>query len=339
MDARQSVWEQELYSEIEYKKKESLFHCFEGDSSFVGLSFMDSIESNHFNQKIQERIEKRRSRAASYNSTPSSYSTTPSIVVSDPGSSMAKITERPPKKSSKDEKVKSSSSWRPWSKKEKKRGKKKLDKTVIGAPDTGTFQHLQGIKQGGQGGFESVNNMENIDPRLQQIMQIAGLPQSMLTPKKIEKLKEVAEQLDKEYDIYEQIDEGAIRIPDCKPELPMKVKAPSSPQMQPRSGPLPPPPPPPPPPPMPSSNGPLTISGKRMSNKKPEGGIMEQIREGTQLKSAPNRNLGEPVVTKTNDVSMSSMMADMMDRIRDAMSSSEESDGDYDDDSDWGDEK
>ena len=64
MDASQSVWEQELYNEIEYIKKDGLFHCFEGDTAFVGLSFMDDKEANHFNEKVQERIRKRKERAA-----------------------------------------------------------------------------------------------------------------------------------------------------------------------------------------------------------------------------------------------------------------------------------
>ena len=90
MDARQSVWEQELYSEIEYKKKESMFHCFEGDSAFVGLSFVDTIEANHFNEKIQERIEKRRSRLASHTPTRDP----PSIVVNEPGMKKELTTQR-----------------------------------------------------------------------------------------------------------------------------------------------------------------------------------------------------------------------------------------------------
>ena len=52
MDALELVWEQELYNEIDYKRKEPLFHCFEGDTAFIGLSFMDDIESNHFNEKV-----------------------------------------------------------------------------------------------------------------------------------------------------------------------------------------------------------------------------------------------------------------------------------------------
>ena len=64
MDALQSVWEQELYNEIDYMNKDKLFHCFEGDTTMVGLSFMDDKEANHFYEAVQERIAKRRSRAA-----------------------------------------------------------------------------------------------------------------------------------------------------------------------------------------------------------------------------------------------------------------------------------
>ena len=62
MNDLQSVWEQELYNEIEYQRKDRLLHCFEGDRAFVGLSFMDDIEANHFYEKVQERINKRRER-------------------------------------------------------------------------------------------------------------------------------------------------------------------------------------------------------------------------------------------------------------------------------------
>ena len=62
MDDLQSVWEQELYNEIEYQRRDRLLHCFEGDRAFVGFSFMDDIEANHFYEKVQERITKRRER-------------------------------------------------------------------------------------------------------------------------------------------------------------------------------------------------------------------------------------------------------------------------------------
>ena len=64
MDTLQSVWVQELYSEIKYKKKETMFHSFEGDTSVIGLSFMDAYEANRFHQKVHERIYKRRTRTA-----------------------------------------------------------------------------------------------------------------------------------------------------------------------------------------------------------------------------------------------------------------------------------
>ena len=64
MDTLQSVWEQELYSEIQYKKKDSMLHSFEGDTTVIGLSFMDDNEANHFHLKVQERIDKRRTRTA-----------------------------------------------------------------------------------------------------------------------------------------------------------------------------------------------------------------------------------------------------------------------------------
>ena len=37
----EQVWEQEVYTEMEYKAPHSWFHTFEADHSMAGLSFAD----------------------------------------------------------------------------------------------------------------------------------------------------------------------------------------------------------------------------------------------------------------------------------------------------------
>ena len=337
MDARQSVWEQELYSEIDYKKKESLLHCFEGDTAFIGLSFMDDIESNHFNEKVQERIQKRRERAATYSSAPAAG-------VSSSGNSRNPTPERRKKKSSKEENKRSSSSWRIWKKKEKKHGKPKLDKQKIGAPEVGSFLHLQGIKQGGDGGgFQQVNNMDSVDPKIQKIMQIAGLDQQILSPRKREKLEQKVKEIEEIYgpiDLDEQQNnQRQPPLTQAKPSVPLQNKPPKSPGPPTRSGA--PPPPPPPPPPMPSSDKPAsTFGGKRISVKKPEGDdLMSQIQNRPQLTPAQDRKHGEPEGNKPTGESLTTVLTTVINSIRDAMSSDEsESDDEFDEDSDWSDD-
>ena len=209
MDASQSVWEQELYNEIEYIKKDGLFHCFEGDTAFVGLSFMDDKEANHFNEKVQERIRKRKERAAAAAENISEGSNRPSIVVSSVDKSRNK-----PKPKKKEKKEKSSrSSWRMWgSGKSKKEGKPKMNKSMIGAPDTDTFQHVQGVKPSSKsGGFEMVqSNIDNLDPRIKDFMEMAGVDKKNWNAQKVEKWVE-------ENDIYTLMDQVDPPKPSNKP--------------------------------------------------------------------------------------------------------------------------
>ena len=66
MDALKSIYEQELVNDDGYKKESDLFVQINGDNGLVGMSFMNKIEANHFNGKIEERLSKRRSRTSSY---------------------------------------------------------------------------------------------------------------------------------------------------------------------------------------------------------------------------------------------------------------------------------
>ena len=66
MDALKSIYEQELVNDEGYKKEHDLFAQINGDNGLHGLSFINKIEANHFNGKIEERLSKRRSRTSSY---------------------------------------------------------------------------------------------------------------------------------------------------------------------------------------------------------------------------------------------------------------------------------
>merc|ERR1719322_495057 len=143
MDAQELAWEQELYNEIEYKRKESLFHCFEGDTAFVGLSFMDEIEANHFHEKVAERIRKRRERAKAAEAAELAGNETPEVRVSKPRNSANsepgnQIINKPKKEIRSEKSV----PWRPWKKKDKKQGRQKLNTSMIGAPVEKSFVRI-----------------------------------------------------------------------------------------------------------------------------------------------------------------------------------------------------
>ena len=62
MDALKSIYEQELVNDEGYKKEHDLFAQINGDNGLHGLSFINKIEANHFNGKIEERLSKRISK-------------------------------------------------------------------------------------------------------------------------------------------------------------------------------------------------------------------------------------------------------------------------------------
>ena len=62
----------------------------------------------------------------------------------------------------------------------KKKGTKtRLDKQDISAPSVESFIHVTGVRPSEQG-FQMVDNMQYIDPRLREFLQVAGLDESIL---------------------------------------------------------------------------------------------------------------------------------------------------------------
>lgn len=306
MDAQELAWEQELYNEIEYKRKESLFHCFEGDTAFVGLSFMDEIEANHFHDKVSERIQKRKDRAAAAEAEEArrnSRESTPEVTITksrsnsaNRGSGTQKIRER---KTLEKEKSTERSSWRPWKKKDKKKRKTKLSPNMIGAPDERSFVHVHShsgqykVSAGGISGAKVSTDPVDIDPRIQKAFAtMAGgkFDEYLENPEKLQQFQKWAEK----EGLYDEIDEIEKIIPSThKAEKPAKA--------MPTSGGAPPPPPPiaPPPPPSPVNNS-LTPMNRGQSLKvrepKSHGGsnsFLDQIAAGTTLKPVDSRPVSE----------------------------------------------
>ena len=322
MDADQSVWEQELYNEIEYKRKDKLFHCFEGDSAHIGFSFMDEIEANHFHEKVQERISKRRARQSQY------YSAKPHGVGERKGKQSDRKSKSLKKKSADRSSSNAASLWHLWKKKDKKDGKPKLSIRDIGAPDSNSFMHVQGVKPSfeGSGGFEMVDNTEvldNMDPRIKEFLMIAGLDEKMMAnPKKAKQVKEWAE-TNNVYDIMD-------RSTGVKPLDPKETSRPTRPPPRPRAtkgGVLPAPPPPPPP------LGELT---KRESIKKrTSANFLSELGE-KKLNPAKEVDHNEMESLDEVDRGLDDLIKDALARFRDDINDSSDSDSSDNDDEDSG---
>ena len=290
----EKVWEQELYNEIDYKRKESLFHCFEGDTAFVGLSFMDEMEANHFHEKVAERIRKRRERAQAAEAADLAGNDAPDVKVSKPreltsseASNQTSKKHRDPKKKIRRDR---SVSWRPWKKKDKKPGRPKLNASMIGAPVEESFVHIHshsGPKKDVSGdGKQTVE----LDPRIQKLFALAKFDDYLDNPETIRQFQKWAD----ETNIYDEIEEIEKFVP--------KKPAKAVPSEIPTSAGVPPPPPPvaPPPPPAPSDKSLIPI------NRNPS--ILDGIKDGrSPLKPVDQRHI--------EDDSTEQAMGDLLNRV------------------------
>ena len=274
MDIMEKVWEQELYNEIDYKRKEPLFHCFEGDTAFVGISFMDEMEANHFHEKVAERIRKRRERAQAAEAADLAGNDAPDVKVSKPRESTSSEASNQTSKKHRDPKKKirrdRSVSWRPWKKKDKKPGRPKLNASMIGAPVEESFVHIHshsGPKKDVSGdGKQTVE----LDPRIQKLFALAKFDDYLDNPETIRQFQKWAD----ETNIYDEIEE----IEKIAPKKQTKAVPPPMPTT---AGV--PPPPPPPPPPAPSDNSLIPINrSPSISSRRSSGSsnFLDQLKEG-----------------------------------------------------------
>ena len=190
---------------------------------------MDEIEANHFHEKVQERITKRKNRVAQTASTGEN-------TVGEYKTNKSKQNSKQDKNDTSDRPNSGSSSagWRLWKKKEKKEGKPKLSARDIGAPEANSFMHIQGVKPSfeGTGGFEMVDNtnhLHSMDPRIKDFMMIAGLDENFVpNPKKAKKIQEWAEENDI-YSIMDKKKENAVKKqPPARPRVVPSRVTPSS---------------------------------------------------------------------------------------------------------------
>ena len=110
----------------------------------VGLLFSNEVEANHFNEKIEERILKRRFRASQY----AAANVIPPIKVTTLDRNSRKMSNAQKQQSFQDSE--SGFSWRIkkkyWVKSIASPG---LKPSMIGAPDETTMVHFQDAKKGG----------------------------------------------------------------------------------------------------------------------------------------------------------------------------------------------
>ena len=194
-------------------------------------------------------------------------------------------------------------------------------------------------------------------------MQYAGLEQMVVSRKKIDKLQQTVEKLDDEYGIFALIEElktknsptlktRSVSRPTYPPPPPpigsfdnaisfegqplsAEDNSEKSPIPQTRSGKPPTSLPLPPLPPIESSDKATNFERQPLFAKKLEEDLLQQIKAGITLRYVKDRNLDEPEQNQINDSSLESVLQLAIDRIREALVSSEESDDDWNEDSDW----
>ena len=194
-------------------------------------------------------------------------------------------------------------------------------------------------------------------------MQYAGLEQMVISRKKIDKLQKTVEKLDDEYGIFGLIEElktknsptqqTRSRSPPTSPSVTPPIRffdnaisfegqplsaednSENSPIPQTRSW-----SPPtssllPSPQPIESSDKATNFERQPLFAEKLKENLLQQIVAGITLHCVKDRKLDEPEANQINDSSLESVLQVAIDRIREALISSEESDDDWKEDSDW----
>uniref|UniRef100_A0A8B9GT61 Actin nucleation-promoting factor WASL n=1 Tax=Astyanax mexicanus TaxID=7994 RepID=A0A8B9GT61_ASTMX len=275
-------FEQELYNNFSSSSSRPYFIAFAGDTCQVGLNFASEEEAKRFRATLNELLSRRQKKTEKRRDPPNGMSARPTLPMATVDIKNPEINNvRFHNNSHMNNMVHSS-----FNKKEKKvKGKrKKLTKADIGTPSN--FQHIGHVGWDPNTGFD----LNNLDPELKILFDMCGISEAQLKDKETSKVI---------YDFIEK--KGGVEA--VKNELRrqgkqslkhacinllinllpchfifririIKINAP-------------PPPPPPGPPPPPEMEGsvdsvPSPVGGK--------SALLEQIREGTQLKKVEQNN-------------------------------------------------
>jgi len=312
------AWEQELYENFEYNKTASFFHTFEINDCVAGFSFADEDEANKFYQIVQTKIPR---AGGSRNTAPPRQA---SMQREDSSKDMKDMTKK---------------------KKEKPAsggflsglfGTKKEAEVSISGPEN--FRHESHIGWDPEHGFE----IRNIPPQWRKLFQAAGIKKSDL--KDADTVKFVMDT------ISQNLPPGtAPPMMGGAPPAPPKRTGPAPAAPSTRGGAPPPPttrgvtpppptrggpamggsaPPPPPPPPglgAPSTRGPPGAPAAPSYEESYEenyedddggsdsrGGLLAQIRQGTNLKKAEERSSELPELDQQTSDNLASILASAM---------------------------
>jgi len=320
------AWEQELYENFEYNKTASFFHTFEINDCVAGFSFADEDEANKFYQTVQNKIPR---AGGSRNTAPPRQ---PSIQREDSSKDMKDMTKKKKEKSASGGGFLSGLF-----------GTKKEAEVSISGPEN--FRHESHIGWDPEHGFE----IRNIPPQWRKLFQAAGIKKSDL--KDAETVKFVMDTISQNLPpgtAPPMMGGSAPPAPPKRtgpaPPTPANTRgAPPPPTANRGAAPPPPtrggppmggsaPPPPPPPPglgggpPMspPTRGGPPPPAAPVYEETYEEsyeddgggndtrGGLLAQIRQGTSLKKAEERNSELPELDQQTSDNLASILASAM---------------------------
>ncbi|KAF4081392.1 hypothetical protein AMELA_G00160840 [Ameiurus melas] len=305
-------FEQELYTNFASNSSRPYFITFPGDSCQIGLNFANEEEAKRFRVALNDLLYRRQKKTEKRRDPPNGP-TLPMATVDIKNPEINNVSFH--NNSHMNNMVHSS-----LNKKEKKvKGKrKKLTKADIGTPSN--FQHIGHVGWDPNTGFD----LNNLDPELKNLFDMCGISEAQLKDKKTSKV--IYDFIEKKGGVEAVKNELKRQAPPPPPSRggppppppphnsgppppppPVTGMPPQAPQSHPPPPPPPPPaaggaPPPPPPPPPPGPPPPTEVDGGGESVPLPTGGksaLLEQIREGTQLKKVDHNNSQRQTSTNT----------------------------------------
>ncbi len=218
MDRHCQVWEQEIYSEMVYRSSQPCFHSFEAEREVAGICFADEREAADFlnavrsvgwemevtplttrNEslgrpprqcscrfrlsKLQNR-EKRRSMRPEVSAPRMLQPSQQQQQQKQQQARMAPIHEvslAKPDSSPATGRNRDLIKFGHGHRGKDNQQRRKIRKAEIGAPTA--FVHVSGIKASSDG-FETVDNLDEVDPRIREFLKVAGLSDNILSDSK-----------------------------------------------------------------------------------------------------------------------------------------------------------